>query len=233
MLNEPDYNIVGGEIASIASFPYQISLRQHFKHICGGVIITPKNVLTTAHCISETNPVYYEILAGSTNKSCDRCGQLRKVKNVLKHPKYRDETFSDDIAIICVQKNFKFNMFVQSIHLPRFESNDKIGADVIVSGWGKTNEEIEYQDNLRFAKIQIVDINECNKTYDGDIDNDMICAAPKEGRKGSCYGDSGGPLTFNGILIGLVSWAEGCAYKEWPTVYARVSHFVDWINEEM
>lgn len=42
-------------------------------------------------------------------------------------------------------------------------------------------------------------------------------------------GDSGGPLTLGGKLIGLVSWANGCASTSYPTVYTRVVSYLDWI----
>lgn len=43
-------------------------------------------------------------------------------------------------------------------------------------------------------------------------------------------GDSGGPLTVGGKLVGLVSWANGCASTSYPTVYTRVPSYVDWIK---
>lgn len=48
----------------------------------------------------------------------------------------------------------------------------------------------------------------------------------------SCFfqGDSGGPLTVGGKLVGLVSWANGCASVSWPTVYTRVTSYLDWIK---
>lgn len=43
-------------------------------------------------------------------------------------------------------------------------------------------------------------------------------------------GDSGGPLTVDGKLVGLVSWAMGCAHTVYPTVYTRVAEYLDWIK---
>ena len=50
-------------------------------------------------------------------------------------------------------------------------------------------------------------------------------------------GDSGGPLVCregdHWILYGIVSWGSryGCAAANGPTVYARVSAYLDWISK--
>lgn len=50
---------------------------------------------------------------------------------------------------------------------------------------------------------------------------------------GGCNGDSGGPLTVNGIQVGIVSFGSALCEAQNPTAYARVSHFVDWIEESV
>ena len=61
-----------------------------------------------------------------------------------------------------------------------------------------------------------------------EIYESMICAG--SAGKDSCQGDSGGPLTQAGLLVGVVSWGEGCADEGYPGVYTEVSYFLDWIE---
>jgi len=65
----------------------------------------------------------------------------------------------------------------------------------------------------------------------------MICAGYAGGGRGTCSGDSGGPLACvdKGMktwrIIGLTSWAKvPCAGPDSPTIFTRVSAFVPWIN---
>lgn len=49
--------IIGGTLASIFDFPYQLSLRQSQTHICGASIISAQFAVTAAHCLdSDVRP---------------------------------------------------------------------------------------------------------------------------------------------------------------------------------
>lgn len=70
------------------------------------------------------------------------------------------------------------------------------------------------------------------------INKSQYCAFDPEGRSETCQGDSGGPLqAFHGNstkahIVGVVSFGIGCG-KEFPTVFTRVAHYIDWIAEHV
>jgi secreted trypsin-like serine protease len=62
----------------------------------------------------------------------------------------------------------------------------------------------------------------------------MMCAGYHDGYV-SCPGDSGGPLVWNTpdgpVLVGIVSFGEGCARKLKDGVYTRITAYRDWISK--
>jgi trypsin len=49
-----------------------------------------------------------------------------------------------------------------------------------------------------------------------------LCVGLSGGGKSACSEDFDGPLQADGILAGVVSWANGCGLPDYPGVYARV-----------
>lgn len=68
-----------------------------------------------------------------------------------------------------------------------------------------------------------------------------MCAGGVKG-KDSCSGDSGGPLLYvsqNGkkqryMQQGIVSYgSQDCAIGGYPTIYTKVSYYIDWILDNI
>ena len=69
------------------------------------------------------------------------------------------------------------------------------------------------------------------KSFDNRVE---FCAGDKQAGRDSCSGDSGGPLIcvhgMEPILYGVISWGDGCARKNSPGFYTKVTNYVGWIN---
>lgn len=74
---------------------------------------------------------------------------------------------------------------------------------------------------------------------EGVIDG-QICAMGQVDDKNitsdTCQGDSGGPLIYENkhnkknYLVGLTSFGLGCGSQFFPSVYTRVSNYIEWIE---
>lgn len=70
-----------------------------------------------------------------------------------------------------------------------------------------------------------------SEPFSGDSN---ICTGPLSGGHSACNGDSGGPLAQDGTLVGIVSWGYvPCASVGAPAVFTEVSHFVDWLDQNI
>jgi secreted trypsin-like serine protease len=92
-----------------------------------------------------------------------------------------------------------------------------------------------YPTVLRKANLTALSPSSCRAAYPDEITDSMLCAGNPAGGVDSCQGDSGGPLiapsSGRSVLVGVVSWGEGCALPNTPGVYAKVSSFLSWIKQ--
>lgn len=49
----------------------------------------------------------------------------------------------------------------------------------------------------------------------------------------SCQDDSGGGLTINGRVLGIVSFGIGCGRPTYPGAYTNVAPYRNWIDEKI
>ncbi|KAL2817135.1 trypsin-like serine protease [Aspergillus granulosus] len=222
--------IIGGSEVSIESYPYQVSIFVYNSFSCGGTIIDHKTIITAAHSAGGNPKNPYTIRAGSASLNSG---------GIIVNPVKR---FENDISIIKLAQNLTYGPGIQPISLPPREDGEHdfglgfpaTGEEVVISGWGSQSESGALSQTLRAVTVTVVNQTECDAGYEKygmPITEGMFCAGVPEGGKGSCYGDSGGPVVVDGVLAGIVSWGRGCARPGYPTVYTRVSHYRDWIAE--
>ncbi|XP_073845349.1 trypsin 3A1-like [Musca autumnalis] len=190
-----DGRIVGGEVTSILSYPFQVSLQHLKSHICGGSILSQNIILTAAHCIENPKDVKeYRIRAGSNSHSYG--GQVIGVRQIIIHEAYNHKDLNCDLALVLLSSNLKFSSRIQTIALPRHGAKVPNNEELFVSGWGLTSETGAVAPLLNHVAVRLMSQRVCEESYRyvAHITEQMFCAGLPEGGKDSCQGDSGGPL---------------------------------------
>ncbi|XP_061392499.1 trypsin delta-like [Musca vetustissima] len=231
-----DGRIVGGEVTSILSYPFQVSVQHDSSHICGGSILAVNIILTAAHCIEYPEDVKgYRIRAGSNSHS--RGGQLLTVRQIIIHEAYNLNELNCDVALIRLNERLTFSSRIRAIDLPQLGAAVPKNVDLFVSGWGLTSETGLIAPLLQHVAVRLMDQRVCeeNYLYIANITPEMFCAGLPEGGKDSCQGDSGGPLlaTIRPIQYGIVSFGVGCAQPGYPGVYVNVAALRPWIDRKI
>ncbi|XP_014295151.2 chymotrypsin-1-like [Microplitis demolitor] len=227
--------IVNGYMAWENEFPHQVSLRVWGQHICGGSIISPRHILTAAHCVVDDNKHLHRnmaVLSGTNDRYSLQSGQLHKVSNIIYHHGYTpSDNWRNDIAVLVLEKPMIFNSRQQPIRLPSHDIPPK--TRVMASGWGALTfaDPSSAPQRLQKLDMTIVSNQECEEMHGKAIYPCQICVFNGAGR-GVCVGDSGGPLTYEGQVFGIASWVAPCALG-YPDVFTRVHYFVPWINDIM
>ena len=244
--------VVGGVDVDIKDYPWQVALTSspNGSGFCGGSIIGDSWVLTAAHCVNNDSPSGLYIRGGSSSSFASG-GDSYSVAQIIVHPNYLGDSY--DFALIEINGEFEYGENMQKIDLID-EAEIALGAQdggvmSTITGWGTTSSGGSLADILQMVEAPIVDNNvACGSASDANgnsgqyncpqLDESMICAGDLvDGGEDACQGDSGGPLVVRSsdnsrwLLIGATSWGNGCADVAYPGVWSKVSHVLDWINE--
>lgn len=230
--------IVGGHPADPQEWPWMAALlRPGDAHFCGGSLITPRHVLTAAHCITPFKPSDITVRLGEYTFEVknETAHTDFAVSSAKVHEEYDEVTYHNDVAIITLERSTEFTADIWPVCLPPADEN-YVGMEGTVTGWGTIHFSGPVSPVLMEVTVPVWTNEECRGSYpERNITERQLCAGGREAGKDSCQGDSGGPLMIQAgdrswTVVGVVSFGQGCAEVKYPGVYTRVSKYLDWIR---
>jgi secreted trypsin-like serine protease len=250
--------IIHGNTTSILSYPFLFVLvvtlpqtllfqspSKSWITFCGGSYLGDGWGVTAAHCVGnrtlENMRVYFGVdnlyallMEGSPNYT-----YTSGVDVLISHGEYDPVTGLNDIACLKLQtpppesEHYAISMTDAGLY-------DVPNTPVTVIGYGQTQtaSETSFSPAPIDANIHILDPQQYHLS--GFESSSMLLAGdfgdpldPSD-NVDSCHGDSGGPLIYSRderrVLVGIVSWGQGCAQDGLPGVYTRISSFISWIR---
>ncbi|KAK8405268.1 hypothetical protein O3P69_001679 [Scylla paramamosain] len=227
---KPSGRIVGGTEATPHSWPHQVALFIDSMYFCGGSLISNEWVLTAAHCTDGARSI--EVVMGAHNIRLEESSQVSvRTTDYFVHEEWNPSTLSNDVSVIRLPSPVTFNGYINKVALPRSDLN--VGDTVTPTGWGKNSDLAGgITDKLRQVSNKIITVSDCEAVYGSIIDHRIVCTSTTGG-KGTCNGDSGGPLNKNGKTYGITSFvaSAGCE-SGLPDGFTRIVEFLDWIEKK-
>ncbi|XP_051871200.1 enteropeptidase [Pristis pectinata] len=232
--------IVGGNNALEGAWPWIVSLRFVGRHLCGATLVSSQWLVSAAHCVYGRNlvPSRWEAVLGlhmQLNLTYPQT-RIEPIDRILINPHYNKRTKDNDIILLHLKSAVSYSEYIQPACLPDRKQRFSPGMICSIAGWGDTTEGGSSANILQEAEVPLIANQKCQEQLPQfNITQSMICAGYQEGGTDTCQGDSGGPLICKQdnqwFLAGVTSFGHGCGLPHSPGVYARVTEFIDWIQE--
>jgi len=236
----------GKEVNPVHNRPYQVRVQACWSSgcgLCGGTLLNKRFVMSAMHCIYDKNKGWarnIKAVIGEHNIQHDwetkAKEQTIQVEKMIPRNDYNPTTIDNDVVILKLAQDVQFSKYVVPACLPSSRSNDYTGKNAVVSGWGAIYWKGPTSPYLKETTVKIVSSSD-RKCRPFRIDDSIKMCAYADNTN-SCQGDSGGPLVVKeggkNTVVGVVSYGpQGCTVDNVAVVYAKVTGFLDWIQQSI
>lgn len=247
-------SILNGTIADIEDFPYLGALALQdlqsstIAYRCGANLISDRFMLTAAHCLIGKKLIHVRLgVLSLLDNLDDDPPVIIGIEDIIIHPNYTRRPVRNDIALIKLNRTVDEDFLIPAC-LYTEPSDPLPSVPLAIAGWGgvdSSNDGIMSPILLK-AEITTYERDQCNATLvqtqswkrQVQLYDDQLCALGRNKlndneTNDTCVGDSGGPLELSlgrrKYIVGLTSTGKICGTR-FPSVYTRVSQFIDWIE---
>ena len=182
-----DGKIAGGVPFSIFMAPFQVGVLKNGGGFCGGSIIGPTWILSSAHCLENKAKDSFVVSAGTADLHVPIV--IRNVKNIIVHPEFNTTVYLNfDIALLNLDQKLVYSRSIIPIKLVDQNQILTPGTLCKITGWGQSNITIVPDTHLRGTYVELASYECCMSNWGAGITRSMLCTGPLNGQQMSCGG---------------------------------------------
>ena len=186
-------------MTEIHEYPWHVGIQMKSKNkftkpFCGGAIISPKFVITAAHCMIHPKDKIEILIAEHLTNDMNESEHFftSPISRAIVHEGYDSSAaiIDNDIALLELEKIIPFSQFVYPACPAQSETLKD--QDVFATGWGLTEYNGNASNVLLEVQLKVQEWSKCKSYFGRYLTQNMLCAYGKN--KDTCQGDSGGNL---------------------------------------
>lgn len=240
------------DVPTVSDYPYYASIESEGLEVAAAAIVDRNWVIFSGLlCIHNIREEYIRVgtdvrnlLTKGTIESLGQGGSVHQIEKMVKHENRTGKLLGNDVCLIKVKEPFEFDETRQQVTLPK--PGDKLAPGTRANLTGldlfmKMDPYNQSVTNLQSFGMHIFDTDKCIEALESQLSKinpeGKICASyyvyPKD-EITLCYLNSfGGPLTIDGLLVGLVSYANPCDEPNHPVILTDIAYYRDWIDQHL
>jgi hypothetical protein len=209
---------------------------------CSGTVLSSNVILTAGHCGEDTgtgvvyHPSGYQVVTGSVDWADSAVRQVSGVQQVIVNPGFDISSLQYDATLLVLNTPTTAPAVTLATN-PVDVSTLNAGSPAMIAGWGATVPGGSVVEPLRYANTVIQSAGYCigQATYfdeNFDAATELCAQNYPYNDRGSCHGDSGGPLLATVgsqvVEIGITSWAAATCSTAHADFFTRADAIEPW-----